>query len=180
MMLLIPENACLCKLGVLLKNTLGEEQEGVAENLCFKVMMVHYNLNIEFPICVHRWNLRLKGEGSSDASAKAFQVCYLADKAKESVLKTSIHLWMVRHNLLPRSHTAPIKVGDYRDREVCVWDTLSSGKYLGPKARCQICSIECISFKNNRGHSLSNLNHMLKFRFGLHKMLRGTQDPHMK
>lgn len=106
--------------------------------------------------------------------------CYFVDKAKESVLKITIHLWMVRHNLLPRSHTAPIKVGLHRQRELCVRNTLSSGKYLGPKEHCLICSLDCISSKNNRGHSLSNLNHMLKFRFSLQKVPGGTQDPHMK
>ena len=58
---------------------------------------------------------------------------------------------------------------DYRDRGGCVWDTLSSGKYLGPKSEPPL---ECISSKDISGHSLSNLNHMLKFRFGLHKKPR--------
>lgn len=65
---------------------------------------------------------------------------YVVDEAKEYVLKTSIHPWMVRHNLLPRSHTGPIKVGWQRQRgPLC--DTVPS----------QTWPVDCISSQNNTG-----------------------------
>lgn len=90
-----------------------------------------------------------------------------------SILKTSIRLQMVRHNLLPRSHMAPIKKELRGQRALHArWGTLTSGKYLGWKANWLIRSTDCLSYETTRGTVWVNLNRTLEFSSGLLKTAR--------